>query len=123
MTLFDNSIKYLIYRVHSQLVAYGYSAVAQSVANATGASTDMMPSSKLSELLQIAKYKSKYRSTIAVVHIFTQPPILLLDDEDESDDEYSGKGFDRDSPSDDIDINMTITGFDIESMANARTCL
>lgn len=47
---------YILYR---QLVAYGYSAVAQSVANATGASSDLMPSSKLSELLQLAKEKSK----------------------------------------------------------------
>lgn len=45
--------------MYRQLVAYGYSAVAQSVANATGASSDLMPSSKLSELLQLAKEKSK----------------------------------------------------------------
>jgi len=44
--------------LNSQLIAYGYSAVAQSVADATGAATDMMPSAKLSELIQIAKEKS-----------------------------------------------------------------
>ncbi|KAG1085046.1 hypothetical protein G6F42_021551 [Rhizopus arrhizus] len=42
----------------SQLIAYGYSTVAQSVADATGAATDMMPSARLSELIQIAKEKS-----------------------------------------------------------------
>ncbi|CAO3599576.1 unnamed protein product [Absidia cylindrospora] len=33
----------------SQLVAYGYSAVAQTVADATGAACDMMPSSRLAD--------------------------------------------------------------------------
>lgn len=47
----------------SQLVAYGYSAVAQSVADTTGAPTDMMPSSRLSELIQIAKDKSNFYSS------------------------------------------------------------
>lgn len=53
----------------------------------------------------------------------TQPTDTLfiqLDDDEESDDEYSGKDFDRESPRDDVDINMTTAGFDIESMANAR---
>ncbi|KAI7863910.1 WD40-repeat-containing domain protein [Spinellus fusiger] len=38
-----------------QLMAYGYSAVAQTVADATGATVDMLPSSRLSELLQLGK--------------------------------------------------------------------
>lgn len=54
----------------SQLVAYGYSGVAQNVADATGASTDMMPSLKLSELLQIAKDKSNsYRKTVYMQYL------------------------------------------------------
>ncbi|KAI8059070.1 WD40-repeat-containing domain protein [Gilbertella persicaria] len=84
----------------SQLVAYGYSAVAQSVADATGASTDMLPSSKLSEMIQFAKYKH---------------------DEDDSEDDYSGKTFDHDSPRQDMDISMpSSSGFDIESLQNAQ---
>ncbi|KAI8099577.1 WD40-repeat-containing domain protein [Halteromyces radiatus] len=39
----------------SQLIAYGYSAIAQTVADATGTSCDMLPSSKLSELLGLGK--------------------------------------------------------------------
>ncbi|KAI8366066.1 WD40-repeat-containing domain protein [Radiomyces spectabilis] len=38
-----------------QLVAYGYASVAQTVADATGATTDMMPSTKLADLIQTAK--------------------------------------------------------------------
>ncbi|KAH8553291.1 WD40-repeat-containing domain protein [Umbelopsis sp. PMI_123] len=39
----------------SQLIAYGYSAVATQVADATGAETDMMPSSKLAEYVTYGK--------------------------------------------------------------------
>jgi cleavage stimulation factor subunit 1 len=45
---------------HSQLIAYGYSAVAKQVADATGAETDMLPSSKLSEYLYYGKEQGKY---------------------------------------------------------------
>ncbi|KAI7848261.1 WD40-repeat-containing domain protein [Circinella umbellata] len=41
----------------SQLIAYGYSAIAQSVADATGATSDMTPSHKLLELVQLGKEK------------------------------------------------------------------
>ncbi|KAI8091685.1 WD40-repeat-containing domain protein [Thamnidium elegans] len=85
--------------VISQLIAYGYSAVAQSVADATGASTDMMPSARLSELLQIAKDKNE---------------------EEDSDDDYSGKDFDREAPRDDMDVQRNVSGFDVESMRNAQ---
>ncbi|KAI8989419.1 WD40-repeat-containing domain protein [Pilobolus umbonatus] len=83
----------------SQLVAYGYSAIAQSVADATGASCDMLPSSKLSELLLIARERNE---------------------EEDSEDEYSNKGFDHDSPNTDIDMDVKITGFDADSMQNAQ---
>ncbi|KAL9548753.1 hypothetical protein MBANPS3_005531 [Mucor bainieri] len=84
----------------SQLVAYGYSAVAQSVADATGAVTDMMPSARLSELLQIAKEKNE---------------------EEDSDDDYSGKSFDRGSPRNhDMDVSSSAPGFDADSMKNAQ---
>ncbi|KAG0741659.1 hypothetical protein G6F57_009320 [Rhizopus arrhizus] len=84
-----------------QLVAYGYSAVAQSVANATGASSDLMPSSKLSELLQLAKEKME---------------------EEESDGEFSNKSMDHDSAAADETGTSTnyLSGFDAESMQNAQ---
>lgn len=47
------------YNLHSQLIAYGYSAVAKQVADATGAETDMLPSSKLSEYLFYGKEQGK----------------------------------------------------------------
>ncbi|KAI8368457.1 WD40-repeat-containing domain protein [Blakeslea trispora] len=83
----------------SQLVAYGYSAVAQSVADATGASTDMLPSSKLSEMIQTAKYKN---------------------DEEDSEDDYSNKAFNHNSSEQDTDVTMTSSGFDAESLKNAQ---
>jgi chlorite dismutase len=92
------------------------------VADATGASTDMMPSSRLVELLQIAKDKSKlfiYYSSKSLISCIDKT-LNLLDDEEESDDDYSGKDFDRESPRDDMDINISTLGFDLESMQNAR---
>ncbi|KAI8342704.1 WD40-repeat-containing domain protein [Chlamydoabsidia padenii] len=43
----------------SQLIAYGYSAVAQTVADATGAECDMMPSSRLVDLLSLGKEREQ----------------------------------------------------------------
>ncbi|KAI7903971.1 WD40-repeat-containing domain protein [Cokeromyces recurvatus] len=83
----------------SQLIAYGYSAVAQSVADATGASSDMMPSTRLSELIRIAKEKGE---------------------EEESEDNYSVKDFDHELPQEEMDVSTTATGFDMEYMQNAQ---
>lgn len=47
---------------------------------------------------------------------------FLVDDEEDSDDDYSGKDFDRESPRDDMDVHMNVSGFDVESMRNARKC-
>lgn len=47
--------------------------------------------------------------------------IQQLDEEEDSDDDYSGKSFDRESPRDDnMDITMNTPGFDVDSMQNAR---
>lgn len=47
-----------------------------------------------------------------------------LDEEEDSDDDYSGKGFDRESPRDhDMDASMSTPGFDVDSMKNARNVL
>ncbi|RCH90394.1 hypothetical protein CU097_001834, partial [Rhizopus azygosporus] len=84
-----------------QLVAYGYSAVAQSVADATGATTNMMPSFKLVEMLQIAKD--------AVGDL-------------ESEEEFSTKSMDHDSSTAAEETTQTtpyLSGFDIETMKNA----
>ena len=51
---------------HSQLIAYGYSAVAKQVADATGAETDMLPSSKLSEYLYYGKEQGKYGRIVSL---------------------------------------------------------
>ncbi|KAI8970410.1 WD40-repeat-containing domain protein [Mycotypha africana] len=83
----------------SQLIAYGYSAIAQSVADATGATTDMMPSSKLSSLIQIAKAKQEVT---------------------DSDEEYAGKTPDHDSMKEDEDELLLNTRFEVESMENAQ---
>ncbi|GAN10283.1 cleavage stimulation factor subunit 1-like isoform X2 [Mucor ambiguus] len=107
----------------SQLVAYGYSAVAQSVADATGAATDMMPSAKLSELIQIAKDKSNTPDRTLTKQTCIDHSRTLGEEED-SDDDYSGKSFDRESPRDhDMDVNSSTPGFDVDTMKNARNVL
>ncbi|KAG1468540.1 hypothetical protein G6F56_003777 [Rhizopus delemar] len=84
-----------------QLVAYGYSAVAQNVANATGSSSDLMPSSKLVELLQLAKEKLE---------------------EGDSDEEFSTKSGDHDNDGmDDANSNTPFQStLDADSMATAQ---
>ncbi|KAG0167437.1 cleavage stimulation factor, 3' pre-RNA, subunit 1 [Apophysomyces sp. BC1034] len=88
-TLSENEVLSLII---GQLIAYGYSAVAQTVADATGAAADMVPSSKLTELLQQGKYR--------------------VDQDDSDDAESATKDFDRDSMQEDVD--MTKSGFDMD---------
>ncbi|KAI9290277.1 WD40-repeat-containing domain protein [Umbelopsis sp. AD052] len=47
----------------SQLIAYGYSAVAKQVADATGAETDMIPSTKLAEYLYYGKEQADHEGS------------------------------------------------------------
>ncbi|KAI9007939.1 WD40-repeat-containing domain protein [Phycomyces nitens] len=77
-----------------QLIAYGYSAVAQTVADATGATTDMLPSTRLAELLQIGKERD-------------------LDDSD-----FADKDSDREQ--DDLDHGVHSTGFDAEAVKTSQ---
>ncbi|KAI9308203.1 WD40-repeat-containing domain protein [Cunninghamella echinulata] len=57
--LSENEVLPLIIR---QLIAYGYSAIAQTVADSTGANCDMIPSSKLSELIRLGKERDQEES-------------------------------------------------------------
>ncbi|KAI8141496.1 WD40-repeat-containing domain protein [Fennellomyces sp. T-0311] len=83
----------------SQLIAYGYSAIAQSVADATGATTDMTPSHKLVELLQLGKEK--------------------LESDESDDEEYTASDTKRDLPSVQQDWGKTKGGFDPDAVHTA----
>ncbi|KAF7727069.1 cleavage stimulation factor, 3' pre-RNA, subunit 1 [Apophysomyces ossiformis] len=106
-TLSENEVLSLII---GQLIAYGYSAVAQTVADATGAAADMVPSSRLSELLHQAKYRGEF---LQIREYMETDPILPVDHDESDDAESANKDFDRDSMQEDVD--MTRSGFDMEA--------
>lgn len=47
--------------------------------------------------------------------------MLIIGEEDDSEDDYSGKGFERESAVEDMKTQKSNFGFEIESMQNARS--
>lgn len=79
-----------------------------------------MPSSKLSELLQLAKEKSKLGDIL--FNSESTNTFTWIVEEEESDGEFSNKSMDHDSAAaDETGTNTNyLSGFDAESMQNAR---
>lgn len=113
----------------SQLVAYGYSAVAQNVAATTGATNDLSPSNKLSELIAIARAQRKpMRCSCFNGEKFAQSAILLLeenaDGSEEEDESDSRREQDHDSLQANIEHDQaSARGFDPDAVNTARKTL
>jgi len=83
----------------SQLIAYGYSAVAKQVADATGAETDMLPSSKLSEYVYYGKEQADNEASDSDYSDKESEDEPMKEDkrEDENSSEATGLSFDPDN--------------------------
>ncbi|CDS13860.1 hypothetical protein LRAMOSA06034 [Lichtheimia ramosa] len=91
-----------------QLVAYGYSAVAQSVADTTGATTELTPSNRLLELVQLGKYKLEHDGS----------------EDSEYNPEEEKRDYDMDDTQTSNDWNQstrTLGGFDPDAVQTAAT--